>query len=724
MWGPLLALWVAHAAPAPASPHALRVPVGANASIQIFRQVEPGLSHFLVQGCSTDLGQGLDGRSAPGIEEIDAVGVGGRVWFVMVKLEDPREDLALDITDGRLGLAAVPPGEQPPAPEAPIFAPAELLTGTMERTPPEIPAGLHFLWGDALLPAIDPGAYQPDLPIFAPGTGPATWAELDRQRALFLETDSRRVQAEAAYALGWIYFKFGFVREARYYFDLLPSFDDVLDPRVTALTRTRVALVSRDWEAVRGHLSEALEAGATPEQVLETLALVSLATSQPPPAATARALLLVSNRPECWLLAAELLQRDGLFAASLQVLTGLEARLPPSLAPAAALRRGDALLVSGRLEEALRAYEQAPPEPAALRRLHVTLLQRTTTAWPQAIPDLRRIARGDGYTAAEAAYLLAEIHAFFGESTQAMADLGEIGRRFPDIFARSDGIDRQLALHGDTVRCLAEEKHWVDVAALHREVWTRALLAASDDHRPLLSVADAFEAIGLPEEARRTLTDAFFILSRKNGDDPELVFRLARLYADAGRSPEALETLDYLERHSLPASYRGQRAMLSGRIYQSLGQEDAAARAFVSAAQQPGTRDAAQIALALIDAEAGRCGQAIPSLQRLLMPERKRSLNTDSLPYLALARCLMVEGRTSEAAEVAREAAGRIDTPENAREANYLAMDPASLDPASDLGRVALMAEPDVWARLGAEDMEDHRFQQEVAARRGGSTGR
>ncbi|MFH1469874.1 MAG: hypothetical protein ABIO70_36155 [Pseudomonadota bacterium] len=720
MWASSLALLVLGAGAAPGVPDRLAVRVGEQASVQTFRQASPGLVHFMVQGCATDLLAVLDGRAAGGIQEIDVVAVGERTWYVMAKLEDKGDTLSLDLHDGRLELRAVPREEAAAAPAAPISTAAELLSGAVTRRASSAPAGLHFLWGDALLPGIDPAAYQPDLPVFAPATGPASWGELDHQRQLLLETGSRRVRAEAAYALGWGYLKLGFLREARYYFDQLPAYADVFDPRVIALTRTRMAVVSQDWDGARARLAEAVEAGATPEQVLETLALVSLATSEPPPEATAHALLESSNRPECWLLAAELLQRDGLFAASRQVLEGLEARLPSALAPAAALRRGDALLVAGELDAALRAYQEAPEEAASIRRLQVMLLQRPTTAWPQTIPDLRRAALGDGREAAEAAYLLAQVHGLFGENTSAMADLGELDRRFPDLFARSDGTARQLALYAETVRRLAEQRRWVETAALHREVWTRTLLAASSDHRPLLTVADAFEAVGLPEQARRALGDAFYILSRENGDDPVLVFRLARLYADAGRHPEALETLAYLERHPLPASYRGQRAMLSGRIRLSLGQEEEASRAFVAAALQPGTRDEAQIALALMDAEAGRCAQAIPSLQRLLMPDRKLVQRTESLPYLALARCLMAEGRASEAAAVAREAAGRIDSPADAREASYLAHDPSAADPGATMHRNALLAEPDVWARLGAEDIEDHRFEQEIAERRAG----
>jgi predicted negative regulator of RcsB-dependent stress response len=448
--------------------------------------------------------------------------------------------------------------------------------------------------------------------------------------------------------------------------------------------------------------------------------LISLATQNPPRSETALALLGVSARPESWLLAADLLQRDGRYAASVRVLAGLEARVPPQLAQVAALREGDALLATGDPVGAARAYEHAPEPIATVRRLHATLLQKKTTTWTQAIPELRRLARADDRGAAEALYLLSQIHRIFGENKSAMAVLNEIDTRFPAVFEDSEGTNELLAVYQSTLGPLVEQRRWVETAALHRETWSDRLMAASTDHRFLLPIADAFEALGLPEEARNVLRDAFYILNRREGDDPALVLRLAHLYADEGRQAEAMETLDYLASRDLPEAYRGQRAMLLGQVLASMGQDAEAKKAYASAALHPETRDEAQIRLALMDAAAGRCQDAIPSLQRLLLPERMLAHRTDPLPFLALARCLMSEGRESEAARVAREAAGRIDSPDDARAAGYMAFDPAGAEgEAAAMQREALLAEPDIWARLGLEDIENERFKEQVAARRG-----
>ena len=637
-----------------------------------------------------------------------------------MQLADESRELVARIEDGVLQLGTRPTGERDETLDIQPIGVEQLLAGEDlpgAAPPPSMP--MVFLHGRALLPAVDPTTYQPLLPVYAPGVGPGSWTAIDEAREVYLESSNPRERARAVYALGWNYLKLGFSREARYYFDELPKFTESFDPQVIAMTRARVAMMLGEWEQARGHLVEGWDAGASPEQVLESLALVSLATSSPPATATAHALLDASGRPEAWLLAAELLQRDNHFEQSISVLQGLEPRVQPELRPMVSLRLGDALLATDDMEGAARAYSRAPAEIAKLRRLHGQLLTLPSPGWPRVIPPLRELASGEGPRAAEALYLLAQVNILFGESTSAMADLKELEEGFPALFDRSDAGQRQLDLYFDALDSMHRQLRWVDIAALHRQTWSRKLLDRTTAYAPLLQVADAFEAMGLPEEARRVLGDAFYVLSNQDGDNPMLVFRLAKLYAEAGRHAEALETIEYLGRHDLPAEYRGQRALLRGRILEATGEDLAALDAYKSAARFPDTRDDAQIQLALRDAKAGRCTQAIPSLQRLLMPSRKLSRIADPLPFLALARCLMAEGREAEAAEVAREAAGRIENPGDARHAEYIGVGPATeADAASTMSRNALLSERDIWALLGQEDLEAAAFEAQVRARR------
>jgi tetratricopeptide (TPR) repeat protein len=711
-------LGVATAAP---EPGVLELMVGAEAEVQQFRVVQPGRGQVMVHGCEVDLEAQLEGRTTKGIIEMNIIGVGDQSWYFQVQLADPSRELVARVEDGNLMLSTRLSTPREDTLEISPIGVEQLLAGEdlpAAAPPPAMP--MLFLQGRALLPAVDPTTYQPLLPVYAPGIGPGSWSAIDEAREVYLESSSPRERAQAVYALGWNYLKLGFSREARYYFDELPKFTESFDPQVIAMTRARVAMMLGEWEQARGHLVEGWDAGASPEQVLESLALVSLATSDPPATAAAHALLDASGRPEAWLLAAELLQRDNHFEQSITVLQGLEARVQPDLRPLVSLRLGDALLATDDMEGAARAYGRAPEDLATLRRLHGQLLTLPSPGWPRVIPPLRELASREGPTAAEALYLLAQVNILFGESTSAMADLKELEEGYPELFDRSDAGQRQLNLYFEALESMHRQLRWVDIAALHRQTWSRKLLDRTTEYAPLLQVADAFEAMGLPEEARWVLGDAFYVLSSQEGDDPVLVFRLARLYADAGRHTEALETLEYLGRHELPEEYRGQRALLRGRILEATGEDSEALAAYRSAARFPDTRDEAQIRLALRDARAGRCSQAIPSLQRLLMPSRKLSRISDPLPFLALARCLMAEGREAEAAEVAREAAGRIESPGDARHAEYIGVGPADgSDPAASMSRQALLSERDIWALLGQEDLEAAAFEEKVRARRG-----
>jgi predicted negative regulator of RcsB-dependent stress response len=698
----------------------LEMPVGDDARVQLFRVIEPGLGQLMIHGCPQDLGASTEGKTTKGIIELDVTGVGERSWYMQVKLADPGRELVAVIEEGSLRLSTRPAVERSLDLSLEPVSLEQLLLGQdlpQAAAPPSLP--MLFMHGEALLPAFDPREYDPLFPVYAPGVGPGSWSAIDAARETFLEDPSPRARAEAAYALGWNYLELGFSREARYYFELLPAFDHIFDPRVISMTRARVALELGQVVEARQHLEEGWRAGASPEQVLESMALLSLVTADPPPAATAHALLDSTGRPEAWLLAAELLQRANHFDLSIEVLQGLDSRVPEELEPAVFLRLGDALMVTGDHKGAMRAYKRAPEPYQQLRLLHAQLLSLPSPAWAEVIPYLRDIAKSDGLEAAEALYLLAQVNIFFGERTSAMKDLQELEERFPEVFARSDAGHRQLDLYFSALEGLHEQLRWVDIAALHRQIWSRALLNRTTDHRPLLYAADAFDEIGLPEEARRVLGDAFYVLSTQEGDDPVLVFRLAELYAQAGRNPEALETLEYLSRHDLPSEYRGRRALLRAEILAATGDDEGALAAYMQAARSSDTRDEAQIQLALRDAEAGRCKQAIPSLQRLLMPSRKLQRLSDPLPFLALARCLMVEGREAEAAQVAREAAGRIERPEDARQATYIGSSPADEgSPASELSRSALMAQKDIWALLGQEDLEAASFDAEVDERR------
>ncbi len=91
----------------------------------------------------------------------------------------------------------------------------------------------------------------------------------------------------------------------------------------------------------------------------------------------------------------------------------------------------------------------------------------------------------------------------------------------------------------------------------------------------------------------------------------------------------------------------------------------------------------------------------------------------DGRLHIALARCLLSEGRPSEALVAASDGAGRSDDELHKRYATYLAAIAAreAGSPAGELYQDALEAYDDLWAALGQEAVTDAAFQEALDAR-------
>jgi hypothetical protein len=263
---------------------------------------------------------------------------------------------------------------------------------------------------------------------------------------------------------------------------------------------------------------------------------------------------------------------------------------------------------------------------------------------------------------------------------------------------------------------MAEAERWFDLAALHESVWNRTVRRAVNDANVLTEVARAYDKVGLPERAIVVLRDAVSVLVAKGQDDPVLVYELARLYAEVGRWRDGLDSLTYLDRLGVPETHVSDAAFLKARLLAGSGDRKGAAQALRRVAQLPGMREVATLELAMMDAEVGACDRAGPALRRLLFTPRGEEKYAGPQPWLALSRCLRVQGDAEGAARAAQAAADRTTSEEEERYARWLSAAASNWQDAELVD--SLSAGSDIWASMAKEQQDATAFEAELATRR------
>jgi tetratricopeptide (TPR) repeat protein len=373
--------------------------------------------------------------------------------------------------------------------------------------------------------------------------------------------------------------------------------------------------------------------------------------------------------------------------------------------------------MDGDTPEAARAWKQTVPELAEIRLQLVEMLHGDPTEWPTTIPGLVQLSLPKSDAAAEALYLLAQVDEslLVVSRDDAIADLARFMNRYPEKSSGSDVPERFWKVYSRHVRDMAEAERWFDLAALHESVWNRTVRRAVNDANVLTHIAKAYDEVGLPDRAIIVLRDAVSVLVANGEDDPVLVYELARLYAEVGRWRDGLDSLTYLERIGVPETHVADAALLKARLLSGSGDRDGAAQALRRVAQLPGMRDVATLELAMMDAEAGACGRAGPALRRLLFTPRGEERYTDPRPWLALSRCLRVQGDDPGAARAAQAAAERTDSDEEERYARWLSA--AASNWQDDELVESLSAGSDIWAAMAKEQQDAAAFAAELATR-------
>ena len=162
-------------------------------------------------------------------------------------------------------------------------------------------------------------------------------------------------------------------------------------------------------------------------------------------------------------------------------------------------------------------------------------------------------------------------------------------------------------------------------------------------------------------------------------------------------------------------------AIYEGRSYEALEDFEKAKASYEVAMANPAFRMEAVGRLALMHAGEDRCAEALPGLQELAaaLPGQAPDDILDGRVHIALARCLLAEGRPEEALAAAADGAGRSDDELHKRYATYLAAIAAreAGSPVEPMYQDALESYDDLWASLGQEAVDDAQFEKELRAR-------
>ena len=226
--------------------------------------------------------------------------------------------------------------------------------------------------------------------------------------------------------------------------------------------------------------------------------------------------------------------------------------------------------------------------------------------------------------------------------------------------------------------------------------------------------------IGLINEAMNVMTSSISVSARaeEEEDTDRTIFYMADLQErlahqqdklgltdDAQKMYEvALEMLVPLKRSGSGSVSGGELAMLEARMYEHMGDLDQSAQALRRAAQFKDYRDQARLDLAVMDAEAGRCRQAVPRLRQSLFADDAETNFPEPRPWLALARCLAAQGKGQDAARAAEAAAERTSSPEEARYATWLAAVATGWNDDAQIEN--LVAGDDIWASMAREQRD------------------
>lgn|GEM_PF-3534727 len=707
------------------------------ATIEMFPRVNSRRVEMVISEQRDPIHQYINGVSSYFLLDIDGYSTGGGVWLLSLTLDRDNLDVTIE-QDGDAWMIEIVPGGPEVIELGEIMSAIELLEPGLARTPGPIPATpLHPLTGDAVTIGIEPDRYklyipdwEPEIPSRQPDydllrlSEEPTLEVIDRYRRVATESPLRSSRDLAYYRMGKAYFDMGLPRESLFYFNLLAESDGEWDPEVVNLYRAQAALQMRRWEEARERCEDAMLAGAREERVIECLAVVSLATSSPPPAQTGRALAATTGRPEALMLAGQLLQLDNAHREAEPLIRLAASNLEGDMRKQALISLGDALYAHGDLTGARDAWRYVGSDGALgavllQRQRMLTLVERGPREWANAIPDLMITAARRDRSGAEAGYLLAQIAEALGDTRGAADSLMDLMTRHHSIVEGSDVPDRLWRIMDRRLGLLQRQGRSLEQVAFYNDFYSTRLRSKVVDTEQLVGVAAACEALGLYSQALSVQREVFAIHSAQQRDDLDALTNLVRLYVKNDRPLEALETVEYIQQRPSIQDNPSLLGLYEGRSYEELGRLGEAREAYARGATSPSTRLESIGRLSLLEAADENCPAAIEGLEALVeaLPGQAPEQLMDGRAHIALARCFLLDDRPEDALVVASAAVDRSADSLHERYATYLAALAAQRSGGEDIYQEVLESYDDIWSALGAETMMDAQFQAEYAGR-------
>lgn len=667
----------------------LRIAAPPGATVEVLPSVEPGRVEILVHGGDRELQSLFRGAPADGVRTGRITDLGGH-QVVTVWMQSPTDTLALlRVEEGWEGVAV-------PLSKAPTHS---------SRASPVECAGTP---GTPLVPLRGADMVQ-DYPADtfvltsprweAAEPSAVSWARVTALRAeLFGREERAEPDPRALYELGAQHRELGHLREAVYYFDSAATAG--APGGLAQIQRAGALLTLHAWSDARGAAEVAAKAGAPDHAALTVLATVSMLTGDPLPVSTGRALAQSLAAPEPSLLAGALLLRAGCWTEAAPV---LERALPMDgeRGALARLLLADARLLAGDIDGADTVLGDLPADGApaqwkGLARARTRLLalvRQSPNLWPAQVPTLERLAAspgrssadvrsGDDVEAAEALFLLGQIGDRLGNDDLALGALGSLIQLRRGLLAGEPGA-RLLAVWTRRVTGLLDDERDIDALATHLAAWRPGLTVHMTDPAPLAAVAAAYVRVGLYDEALDTLGVVAEVEGRRALDDRGTILSVAEIYRRIGRPTQALDALDFLATRRADPAIVVNAAILRGRVLLDQGDVEGARAVWSAVIAPPAAAVEARLRIALVDAEAGRCG-GVDLLSSAALP-------ADLAPgrvAISRAACLATAVRFDESRTIAAQVVGQLTDPSTTAWAEVLAGTPPE----------------GMWRRIAADD--------------------